>query len=381
MFNRILGGLSKTSSTIFSKIGSILGGSSTGPRKVFNEEDFKLLESALLSSDVGNNTTQLLLQRMKTQVTNIEKELELNPNMTDIKPMKSILREEMLKLFQNPMQQQIVKRLQQNQGTAEQEISVSLIPISVKSRPTVVQICGVNGSGKTTSIGKLLHKYRQSGTVRHMIVAAADTVRAAAPDQLRSWVERTPDCSIVDLTESEKLKKQSESATHQPVKTKNIRQVSYKVPAESVVYEAIQQGLRKEDVDVVFVDTAGRLQNQEASMKELALINEMCSRSRKGAPDHTWLVLDGTIGQNSIQQAKLFQKYVRISGIIVTKLDGSAKGGVILAIANELKIPVLYIGLGESVQDLRPFYPEQFVDSILSVTEQTKEKPQDEEEE
>lgn len=371
--------MSKTSSTIFSKIGSILGGSANAQRKVFNEEDFKLLESALLSSDVGNNTTQLLLQRMKSQVTNIEKELENNPNMTDVKPMKSILREEMLKLFQNPMQQQIVKRLQQNQGTPEEEISVSLTPLSMKSRPTVVQICGVNGSGKTTTIGKLLHKYRQSGTVRHMIVAAADTVRAAAPDQLRSWVERTPDCSIVDLTESEKLKKQSE--THQPVKTKNIRQVSYKVPSESVVYEAIQQGLRKEDVDVVFVDTAGRLQNQEASMKELALINEMCSRSRKGAPDHTWLILDGTIGQNSIQQAKLFQKYVRISGIIVTKLDGSAKGGVILAIANELKIPVLYIGLGESVQDLRPFYPEQFVDSILSVTEQNNEKQDDDEEE
>jgi len=105
------------------------------------------------------------------------------------------------------------------------------------------------------------------------------------------------------------------------------------------------------------------------------------SRARKGAPDHTWLVLDGTIGQNSIQQAKLFQKYVRISGIIVTKLDGSAKGGVILAIANELKIPVLYIGLGESVQDLKPFYPEQFVDSILSLAQPKQEEKVEEDDE
>ncbi|EFC49898.1 predicted protein [Naegleria gruberi] len=319
---------------------------------------------------------------MKTQVSEIEKQIENNPTAEEnVKPMKNILREEMLKLFQYPMQQQIVKRLQQNQGTPEGGVSIPLIPLNPKSRPTVVQICGVNGSGKTTTIGKLLHKYRESGTVRNIVVAAADTVRAAAPDQLRTWVERTSGCTLVDLTESEKLKKQH-TTTPQQVKVKNIRQVSYKVPAESVVYEAIQQALRKEDVDLVFVDTAGRLQNQEASMKELSLITEMCSKSRKGAPDHTWLILDGTIGQNSIQQAKLFQKYVRISGIIVTKLDGSAKGGVILAIANELKIPVLYIGLGESVSDLKPFYPEQFVDSILSVAsaeeKQTKSEEDDE---
>ena len=376
-----MGGLGKTSSNFLSKLGSILGGGQQ--KRLFKEEDFKLLESALLSSDVGNNTTQLLLQRMKTQVHNLEKEMQENPSTTtseEDNQMTKILRQEMIKLFQFPMQQQVVKRLQQNQGTLESEVSVPLSPLNAKSRPTIVQICGVNGSGKTTTIGKLLHKYRQSGTVRHIIVAAADTTRAAAPDQLRTWVERTPDCSIVDLTESENLKKQA--ASHpQPVKTKNIRQVSYKISAENVVYEAIQQGVRKDDVDLVFVDTAGRLQNQELSMKELGLINEMCSRARKGAPDHTWLVLDGTIGQNSIQQAKLFQKYVRISGIIVTKLDGSAKGGVILAIANELKIPVLYIGLGESVQDLKPFYPEQFVDSILSLAQPKQEEKVEEDDE
>ncbi|KAL9654614.1 hypothetical protein ABK040_006676 [Willaertia magna] len=376
IFNRILGGLSKTSSNFLSKVGSLFVG--TKQRKIFNEDDFKLLESALLSSDVGHSTTQLLLTRMKTRVQNIENIYnEKKQEEEEIPQMKQLLKEEMLKLFNFPLQQQLIKRLEQTQNTKESEISVPLIPINRKNRPTVVLMCGVNGSGKTTTIGKLLNKYRESGTVKHMVVAAADTTRAAAPEQLNTWVKRTSDCSIVDLTESERLQNQNKQVQ---VKTKNIRQVSYKIPAESVVYEAIYQSVLNENVDVVFVDTAGRLQNQESSMKDLQLINEMCSRARKGAPDHVWLVLDGTIGQNSIQQAKLFQKRVRVSGIIVTKLDGSAKGGTILAIANELKIPIIYIGLGESVKDLKPFYPEQFVDSILSEADNDKQQSTEQEE-
>ena len=204
--------------------------------------------------------------------------------------------------------------------------------------PFVILIVGVNGSGKTTSIAKLAHRFSQQG--RRVLVGACDTYRAAASDQLHIWAER----SGVEIV------KKGEGAD----------------PA-AVAYEAVETA----DVlgyDVVLLDTAGRLHTQKNLMEELAKIRRVVAKRLPGAPHEVWLVMDGTNGQNAIQQAKLFREAVELTGLIVAKLDGTARGGAIFGITRELELPVRYVGTGESMELLEVFEPEAFVDAIVAAS-------------
>ena len=206
----------------------------------------------------------------------------------------------------------------------------------LKDSPTVYLMVGINGAGKTTTIGKLAHKLKNDG--KKVILAAADTFRAAAVEQIKVWGERTEAVVVSDKDGAD--------------------------PA-SVAYNAVMSATSK-NIDAVIVDTAGRLQNRVNLMQELAKINRVIGKTKEGAPHETILVIDANNGQNALSQAKEFGESVNISGIIVTKLDGSAKGGVLIGIARELSLPVYMIGIGETVEDLRPFDPEQFVEALFS---------------
>jgi fused signal recognition particle receptor len=221
---------------------------------------------------------------------------------------------------------------------------------------------------------------------RNIVIAAADTVRAAAVDQLQIWGERN-EIPVITRSSGTDQKKPATAATITST-TKAIRQVYEKVAPDMVVHDAFQyitqQSKNNPETapNLLIVDTAGRLQTNMVSMDELQKIYNACSKARRGAPDYVWLVLDATIGQNSIEQAKEFSKRVRVNGIIMTKLDGSARGGVILGIAHNLKIPILYLGVGEKSEDIREFDAETFVDSILNnndIEQQQQQQQQQEE--
>ncbi len=202
-------------------------------------------------------------------------------------------------------------------------------------KPTVILVVGVNGSGKTTSIAKLAHRFQKQG--RKVLLGAGDTFRAAASDQLDIWAQRNG-CEIV---------KQKPGAD----------------PA-AVAFDAVDAGIAR-GTDVVLIDTAGRLHTQSNLMAELDKVRRVIERRLPGAPHETWLVLDGTNGQNAIQQAKLFTASVKVTGLIVAKLDGTARGGAVFAIQGALGLPVRYIGTGEQLEMLEPFDPEAFVDAIV----------------
>jgi fused signal recognition particle receptor len=207
--------------------------------------------------------------------------------------------------------------------------------IQFRARPTVILVVGVNGSGKTTSIAKLAHRFRSQG--RSVLLGAGDTFRAAAADQLEVWARRN-DVPIV------RGKQDSDPA--------------------SVAFDAVDQGVAR-GVDVVLIDTAGRLHTQKKLMDELGKVKRVVERRLPGAPHETWLVLDGTNGQNAIQQARLFTAAVQVTGLLVTKLDGTARGGALLGIKEALGLPVRYIGTGEQLELLEVFEPETFVDALL----------------
>lgn len=202
-------------------------------------------------------------------------------------------------------------------------------------RPTVILIVGVNGSGKTTSIAKLAHRFKKQG--KSVLLAAGDTFRAAAADQLEIWAQRN----------------------EVPI----VRQKPGADPA-AVAFDGVDSAIAK-GIDVVLVDTAGRLHTQKNLMDELAKVRRVIERRLPGAPHETWLVLDGTNGQNAIQQAKLFTAAVQVTGLIVAKLDGTARGGAVFGIKDALDLPVRYVGTGEQLEMLEPFDPEAFVDAIL----------------
>jgi len=204
------------------------------------------------------------------------------------------------------------------------------------ARPTVVLVVGVNGSGKTTSIAKLGHRFRQQG--RRVVLGACDTFRAAAVEQLAIWAERNG--------------------------AEIVRGPDRADPA-SVAFEAVDRAVES-SADVVLLDTAGRLHTQKNLMQELTKVQRVCGKRLEGAPHHVWLVLDGTNGQNAIQQAKEFTAAVDVTGLIVAKLDGTARGGAVFGIQDALGLPVRYIGTGESLELLEPFEPEAFVDAIVA---------------
>jgi fused signal recognition particle receptor len=262
------------------------------------------LEEILICADVGANTTELILDRLREQIK--EKGLK------DSDEVKNELRQIMLEMI--------------GDGA---DINYS------KDDITVVLIIGVNGVGKTTSIGKISHSMRKSH--KKVVVAAADTFRAAAIDQLEVWTKRAG----VDMI------KHSEGSD----------------PA-AVVFDAINAS-KKRGADVLIIDTAGRLHNKKNLMDELAKIDRVISRELPNSTRETLLVLDSTTGQNAVNQAKEFKNSANITGLILTKLDGTAKGGIVFSIKNELDIPVKYIGVGEQIDDMEKFDANEFVDALF----------------
>lgn len=274
-------------------------------KKQIDAELLEDLEEILITADLGVHTTQLLLDRVRERVK--RKELQ------DPERLREALREEM-----------------------EAILSVQAPPMDPsRAKPFVIMMIGVNGVGKTTTIGKLAHRFRQDG-LSPMLVAA-DTFRAAAAEQLERWAER--------------------------IQVPIVRQQSGADPS-AVVFDALDAALARH-VDVVLIDTAGRMHTKVNLMEELKKLHRVIQRKLPEAPHEILLVLDATTGQNAVNQARLFQEALGVTGLILTKLDGTAKGGVIVPICHELRLPVRYIGLGEALDDLRPFDAAAFARAVL----------------
>jgi len=299
-FKRLKEGLFKTHQGFVGKIDQIVAG-----KKTIDEDLLSELEETLITSDIGVQTAQLLLDHVTQKVR--RKELE------DADLLKKTLQEQMFQIL------------------LPQE---KTIPLS-SARPYVIMVVGVNGTGKTTTIGKMAQKFAAQG--KSVLMVAADTFRAAAIEQLEIWGQRVG-CEV-------------------------IRQKSGSDPS-AVVFDALKAAQSRQ-TEVVLVDTAGRLHTKINLMEELKKIRRIMERELPGAPHEVLLVLDATTGQNAIAQAKMFTKTVGVTGIVLSKLDGTAKGGILVAISNELKIPIRYIGIGEKIDDLREFNARDFVDALF----------------
>ena len=284
--------------------GGMLAGVFAGPERI-DEDFYEELEEALIVADVGMETTEILLARLRQAV----KEQELHT--------RSEARQAMVEILAKAMEPKT--------------------PFAGEAGPAVLLIVGVNGVGKTTSLGKLAHLYKSKG--RNPLLAAGDTFRAAAAEQLSIWAERA-DTPIV---------KQGEGAD----------------PA-AVVYDAICS-YKAKGRDLLLVDTAGRLHNKKNLMEELRKIYRIIEREYPEAYLETLVVLDGTTGQNALAQARQFNEVANVTGIILTKLDGTAKGGIAVAIESELDIPVKYIGVGETIDDLQKFDSDEFVNALFNM--------------
>ncbi|WP_129689149.1 signal recognition particle-docking protein FtsY [Gottfriedia acidiceleris] len=274
-------------------------------RKV-DEDFFEELEEILIMADVGVNTVMELVEDLKFEVK--------RKNIQDPKGVQEVISEKLVELYKGD-------------DLTDDSFELNLNPDGL----TVVLFVGVNGVGKTTSIGKIAHKLKTEG--KKVLLAAGDTFRAGAIDQLEVWGER--------------------------VGVDTIKQGEGSDPA-AVMYDAVQAAKARK-VDVLLCDTAGRLQNKVNLMKELEKVRNVIAREVPGAPHEVLLVIDATTGQNGLVQAKTFSEATNVTGIVLTKLDGTAKGGIVLAIRNELKVPVKFVGLGEQMDDLQPFQAEQFV--------------------
>lgn len=298
-FDRLKEGLTKTREKLSDKLDELLHGS-----KKIDDELLDELEETLIISDVGTKTTEKLMEGLKKGV----RKAEIN-STDDVKKFLS---------------NQIREILLEEEGKI----------LEVKP-PKVILMIGVNGAGKTTTIGKLSAYYKKNG--KKVMVAAADTFRAGAIEQLEIWANRTG-AEIIKLDEGSN--------------------------PSSVALNAARAAVAKK-IDVLIVDTAGRLQNKFNLMEELKKINRIIGKGIPGAPHEVLLVLDATTGQNALRQAELFSKSAEITGIVLTKLDGTAKGGMIIGIKEELNIPVKWIGVGEGVEDLRPFNAKEFADALF----------------
>lgn len=296
-------GLTKTRDSFVGKMNDLV----KNYRKV-DEEFFEELEELLISADVGVNTVMELIDELK--------DVARTRNIKDSEQLQPVISEKLAELLQKD----------------ETESKLNIQPTGM----TVILVVGVNGVGKTTSIGKLANKLKQEG--KSVLLAAGDTFRAGAIEQLEVWGERVG----VDV----------------------IKQQAGSDPA-AVMYDAVQAA-KSRGVDVLLCDTAGRLQNKVNLMNELEKVKRVIEREVPGAPHEVLLVLDATTGQNAMSQAKTFGKATDVTGIVLTKLDGTAKGGIVLAIRHELDIPVKFVGLGEKVDDLQEFNAEQFVYGLFS---------------
>lgn len=299
-------GLEKTKTSFFSKLTKAIAGKSKVDDEVLDN-----LEEILVSSDVGVNTTLKIIERIEERVAQ-DKYLGTDE-------LNQILREEIAGL------------LSETQSGEETEF---VIPTS--SRPYVIMVVGVNGVGKTTTIGKLAHQFKKAG--HQVVLGAADTFRAAAIDQLQIWADR--------------------------VGVPIVKQQMGSDPA-SVAFDTLQSAVAQK-ADVVIIDTAGRLHNKVGLMNELSKVKKVMQKVVPDAPHDVLLVLDGSTGQNAFEQAKQFTAATEVSCLAVTKLDGTAKGGVVIGISDQFQIPVKYIGVGEGINDLQVFNKYEFVDSFFA---------------
>jgi fused signal recognition particle receptor len=300
-------GLEKTKQSFFTKLTRSVIGKSKVDDDVLDE-----LEEILLSSDVGVETTLKIIKRIEERVAR-DKVLGTNE-------LNSVLKEEVAAL------------LAENDNETPKEFNVP----DHNGMPHVIMVVGVNGVGKTTTIGKMAYQYKKHG--KKVVLGAADTFRAAAVDQLIIWSER--------------------------VGVPIVHQGMGADPA-SVAYDTLESG-KSQGADVVIIDTAGRLHNKVNLMNELTKIRRVMEKVIPGAPHEVMLVLDGSTGQNAFEQAKQFMLATEINALAITKLDGTAKGGVVIGISDQMKIPVKYIGVGEAMEDLQVFNKEEFVDSLFS---------------
>ena len=299
-------GLEKTKESVFRKLSRAVAGKSRVDAEVLDN-----LEEILIGSDVGVETTLKIIERIESRVA---RDKFLNTSELNI-----ILKEEVAALL-----------------TEHDSGKVFSFEDEPDRKPWVIMVVGVNGVGKTTTIGKLAYHFKRTG--KKVMIGAADTFRAAAVDQLRIWAER------VDV----------------PL----VRQDMGSDPA-SVAYDTLASAVSNQ-VDVVIIDTAGRLHTKISLMNELTKIKKVMSRVVEGAPHEILLILDGSTGQNAFEQAREFTKATEVNALAVTKLDGTAKGGVVIGVSDQFRIPVKYIGIGEKPEDLQPFDKDLFVDSLFS---------------
>ena len=299
-FERLKNGLSKTHENLVGRIDTLLMG-----KKQIDADTLEELEEILISADIGVQTAVELIRTLEQRLKRNE--------LGDVHALKEALKAEMLA-----------------------RLSVNGTPLDMSAcSPFVILVIGVNGVGKTTTIGKLANRYSIDG--KKVLIAAGDTFRAAAAEQLQVWGERA-----------------------------GVEVIRHKEGSDpsAVVFDACRAAVARK-VDILMVDTAGRLHTKINLMEEMKKMQRIIAREIPGAPHETLLVLDATTGQNAVSQARLFKEAASVSGLALTKLDGTAKGGIVVAISNEFKIPVRYIGVGESAEDLREFDPALFVEALF----------------
>jgi fused signal recognition particle receptor len=304
-FSKLKEGLTKTRDKIVNSISETISG-----KAVIDDTTLEKIEEILITADIGYDTATRIIENTRKNIKSESNRSQLN--------ILDFVKRELISVFDF-----------QNLDIEEEKIH--------KHKPYIILIVGINGVGKTTTVGKLAHNYKKAGL--KVIIGAADTFRAAANEQLEIWAKRAD----VGIT----LNKQSTDPS-------------------SVAYDTVQKAI-KEKFDVVLIDTAGRLHNKSHLMDVLGKIKRVINKVLPNAPNDTFLVLDGNTGQNAIIQAEEFSKVTDITGLIITKLDGTAKGGVVFQISSKQKIPVKYIGIGEGIDDLQTFIPEQFVKAIFDI--------------
>jgi fused signal recognition particle receptor len=305
LFERMKAAVMRTRENLSERIEEVVSVVPAG--KEIDRETLDMLEATLLAADLGTKTTQEVLDKLRDKAD--------RKQIADVEELKRVLKEELLN---------ILNRANTPPIAAEED------------DPEVILVVGVNGTGKTTSIGKLAYRLKEQG--KTVLLAAADTFRAAAIEQLEVWGKRTG-CEVI--------------------KTKPGGDPS------AVLFDALQAAKARK-LDYVIVDTAGRLHTKSSLMDELSKMRRTAQKFIAGAPHETLLVIDATTGQNGLQQARLFTDSAGVTGIVLSKLDGTAKGGVVIAISGETGVPVRYVGVGEQKEDMLPFDPQEFVNSLFA---------------
>lgn len=303
IFENLKNGLTKSRNNLINRIKETISG-----KAVLNADTLEQLEEILISSDVGFDLSNKIID-------NVRAELIHKRDKSNEKIIFDVLKYELTKIFKN-----------NSSSNADSQNNL---------KPYIILIVGVNGVGKTTTIGKLAYRFTSEG--KRVLIAASDTFRAAAKEQLDIWsIRANADILINDKS----------------------------IDPSAVTYEAIEKAM-SENYDILLIDTAGRLHNKSHLMDELNKLNRIVTKKLKRAPDETLLVVDGNSGQNALIQADEFSKITPITGLVVTKLDGTAKGGIVFQICERMKIPVKYIGVGEGIDDLQLFNPESFVTALV----------------